>query len=1481
MPTLLPYPRKIVHALTVLFILNTTFVSGQFINVNAGYPPTFCAGKSKDISIYMSGLSNLPATYPILLSDKFGNFDSADTTVIGTVTFVAQGQSTVVSVTPPNNAAYSPNYYIKVKSPFGNQVRVTVNNTIEGLTASLSGNRTKEICNSNLIVPVNLTGQAPWTFSIFDSTTNRTSEYTTNSSPVDLNLEVGTYRVTAVSNACGAGVASGSTTITPIFPTFSLGTPSDSKICSGEIIKIPYSLSSSGCYPAMYLSDKNGQNFQLVYPLNYGNNSEFVIETPVNLPTGTNYRFKMVVSKYISTGSYRDSVISAFPISITQSPAISLLTETEQSVFNYNQKLELKFGLSGTPPFDFLIDSTFFNSATNQFFINKALKDNGFVEFGSVSDATGCSNPSVNSKLLRARSNVEISTFLEETNKGVSDRYIFRNYCKGQQIKVRYEINGIFPTETPLKVQFKTNLSADKNWIDLLTYDGIEPNAFVAELPNDLKVGRYVIRVVPQDPTIDFRNVLVSDNSYTANTSGFIIIEDPVPSFINVSDTVYIRRNERLTLKTQAFDGLEPYNSNSLNQQIYSYRLENSRNESTYSFSNYSRDVNIDTLTKDITFKLTNAKSIFQCSNANNSSKNLIVIVDQSRKNLVTRTTGWNQSGVLNCGGKQFTVSVDTIGTFNPDNVVTINLARNTELNNYFPVPTISLGNNQYEITLPQTIEGEYFFVRAIASSPATLGKISDNGFSVVPQVKVELTGEYNIIAGSYIEFPFTVSGQMYNSRTIYITDGTTDYPYYLSGFNGVSTQVFRVKTSTGTPLSTKYFTIKPFDERCGAAIIQGQAVVNVVAQPAFSVSNPQNICDGQYDRLITFDVTGGDMLINSKAISARFIHKTDYYLISEVEAAYVNGKLKFVSPQINFGNPSQFYLQFVSKDPFLVSNLFVYQTFNGLPRANYATSFPNYVEKGTPLSLNYTFEGTPPFTMKALEGENVASYTTGSFTAGKGISVEHTMSFRILQVQDANCKSYIGPSTFYLPYYRTVKVIQREEPVEVVNLDKKQYCRGGMIRVTIKENPAFNNYKVQIAPYAATSFFFDITTVKVGNILEGQLPDLVYGDQPFQVRISYMNGNNEIQYSKFYSSSLLINENAGGTISGGGIAIGGKNAGVGINFQLTGSAPWDVTYTDGTKNYSFTTSEPDFSIKKYNPGNSIYTLLSVKNGCGTGSVSGQAEVNILSITTKRNVGSDGICYGQDLIIPFEKYGKFAPANEFKIQLYYDSVDPKNILGNYYTLNSTYSGNSLYATIPDTLPFELSKKTPYYVRVISTNPRVIGSYAVNPTTSVKQKLMFWGEEPTVTLTGGNTILAGESAELSIKTTGSSDFWYIKLSDDSTEYNYFPETLPYKISFSPTKTTTYSITKFSSACGGKIVAPSSQTIKIGVCEFAKVITVNYNSENDSHYAATKIQATNKIVGVSKVSYYSGGNIELLPGFSVDNNAVFKAEIKGCQ
>lgn len=261
----------------------------------------------------------------------------------------------------------------------------------------------------------------------------------------------------------------------------------------------------------------------------------------------------------------------------------------------------------------------------------------------------------------------------------------------------------------------------------------------------------------------------------------------------------------------------------------------------------------------------------------------------------------------------------------------------------------------------------------------------------------------------------------------------------------------------------------------------------------------------------------------------------------------------------------------------------------------------------------------------------------------------------------------------------------------------------------------------------------------------------------------------------------IHIKSKPSATISGNSTIDLGQTAN--INIKFTGEGPWIYILSSGLTD---TTDQANLQVQVKPSTTTSYLLTEVSNACGKGTINGVAVVTVKVPTINTgNASVAEICAGKAFTVPFQQSGDFPPGNTFKLQVSKENADAK-----FYTIASTATASTVSATFPDT-----TKGGTYFVRVISSgaNPDFTVKGSVSAITINASPL------PVATLSGTQTILVGESADLKAEITGKAP-WTLTLNNGAKDTLITANSTPFNFKLAPKTTTTYAITKVSNGCG---------------------------------------------------------------------------------
>lgn len=239
------------------------------------------------------------------------------------------------------------------------------------------------------------------------------------------------------------------------------------------------------------------------------------------------------------------------------------------------------------------------------------------------------------------------------------------------------------------------------------------------------------------------------------------------------------------------------------------------------------------------------------------------------------------------------------------------------------------------------------------------------------------------------------------------------------------------------------------------------------------------------------------------------------------------------------------------------------------------------------------------------------------------------------------------------------------------------------------------------------------------------------------------------------------------------------------LSFAFTGPGPWDVTYSDGTSQFSQTGITANPYLLSLTPMDHVtYTPVSVQNPC-LGSVTGSASVVVNRIANAVLSGSQSICAGVPAVLSVQITGP-GPWD----LTWTDGITPTTITGltqSPYLISVTPSSSTTYSLVSVVNPF---------IGSVSGTAEVL----VTPIANAQ-------------ISGTQSILINQSVILTVSLTGIAP-WDVSYSDGTSLTTITGITSsPFPITVTPLITTTYSLSSVSNICSGSAGGSAIITVNV--------------------------------------------------------------------
>jgi hypothetical protein len=377
---------------------------------------------------------------------------------------------------------------------------------------------------------------------------------------------------------------------------------------------------------------------------------------------------------------------------------------------------------------------------------------------------------------------------------------------------------------------------------------------------------------------------------------------------------------------------------------------------------------------------------------------------------------------------------------------------------------------------------------------------------------------------------------------------------------------------------------------------------------------------------------------------------------------------------------------------------------------------------------------------------------------------------------------------------------------IKIEDISYLSVCPGTTIHIPFTTEGPFddeNTYVAHLIDASGKSIAISLPGKK--SPLKAVIPSYKIGGEVYQLQIV---SNISVIKSQLVSIRLLQTPIARIEVIDGTQAariMPGQEVHLKVN--LSGTAPWSFQLSDSS-NVLNTMSNPHHLIVKPTQ-IKAYKIMGVSNACGSGTMSGEAIVNVDNnpepkLELKETDKIARVCNNIPFQVPFSATGKFNKGNRFVVQI-------ADRTGAFKNLSTPDSSGYISTQIPETY-----KPGEYRLRVTSSAPYLVSQVAkvtiVSPTTAILQKdSLFLNEDQT--------------GELTVAFNGGGPPWFVLLSDGTYENNI--QESPYKVKVKPYYDTNYQITSAGGLCG---VGKFSGKAKVAVKTPPVAITLEKLSQN---------------------------------------------------
>jgi len=548
----------------------------------------------------------------------------------------------------------------------------------------------------------------------------------------------------------------------------------------------------------------------------------------------------------------------------------------------------------------------------------------------------------------------------------------------------------------------------------------------------------------------------------------------------------------------------------------------------------------------------------------------------QANINLLTSPTANLSGGQFLCGGQSAQISFNLTGS-NPW------LLRYSDGVNLITVTGIS--SSPYVISVTPSATSTYLPTLVNNGCPGTVS--GSHIINVNPAFTTALSAPQGICIGGSANLTLGLTGTA--PWTVDYSDGVTTRT--LTGITGSPYQW------SVSPVSNTIYTITSVaDLNCSQTGNLGSALVSIISPPSGTITGTTTICAGSSTQL-NFFLTG---------ISPWTVQYTDGTTPNTITGIVTSPYSVSVTPTVT----QQYLFTGMSDQSCSVSQLNQQAIVSVIPGPTAGISGNRSVCPGQSVSIPVTLTGTAPWTLSYTNGVNVVT-VPGIFTSTYSLVVSPltNTTYTLLTVNDNTCSGSVS----------------------------------GAVAVTV-------NAQVSATITGSTVLCAGNSTALSAQLTGAGPWTLVWSDGQSQVQVTGITSSPYVwnvspNTTSFYTLVSVQGSSCSGTVSGTAIvSVGtaptasfgpganiclGQTALVGVS--LNGSAPWQVSYTDGVSSFTvtgITTSTLALSLAPTST--TTYTLQSVNDAACTGTIlNTSAIVNVSTLTPIVNLaGNSSICSG-------------------------------------------------------------------------------------------------------------------------------------------------------------------------------------------------------------------------------------------------------------
>ena len=607
----------------------------------------------------------------------------------------------------------------------------------------------------------------------------------------------------------------------------------------------------------------------------------------------------------------------------------------------------------------------------------------------------------------------------------------------------------------------------------------------------------------------------------------------------------------------------------------------------------------------------------------------------------------------------------------------------------------VNLGTLTAKVPTPLSSGLTNLLFKIVSTDPVVESSLTSFNVNDVPNLRV--TGTINNLNNVAPFEPLTLT----NTLALDI------YPYTVTFSDSSVVQVINTYELKLFPEKSGTYSVSKISNICGMGKATGSVNITVSAFPLKIVNTPgSSMC-----KSVNYDMTYSTTTIFDKdnkfkvRIKRDLVDK-DYY---DVDATLVQDAV--ISFKIGDNVPTGYYqgFQLISSNPAIISS-FQPQYIEVLAKPNVEVVSPSMsINYGQKVILQLALTGKAPFSILLSDGKKI---NVGAFS-GQNIDVyPEKDSQYFVESFSSGCGVGAGKNKMTV----TVK-----PGVKIDSIPNIRYCADTKARVRIKANYALNpndKYGIRMKSTVGTIGTIDVNATLVdGNFLEFVVPSNIEDKLGYRtVALAVLLNNTLNVYSnetsdQYLSNTLKTLEKPRGSFFNSATQTYAQPALSNLFISVKGGGSVITELSDG--NVFASNSLNDFGnaenipIEVYTPKTTAYTLKSISNECGIGTVTNNYVQNVnitagasnfLYLKSSNLTDKPTYCVGEKIKYNITSEGNFDANSELKFEIVLQGLSQATTF-----LTTKEKSGEL------TIPMNNSAGN-YKIRVYSTNPLTYSNY---------------------------------------------------------------------------------------------------------------------------------------------------------------------------